>query len=89
MRLARPAVPAFADHRAIAHQHAANAGIGGRGIQAEGGEVQSPRHVPAVLVAEHGYFRRGFFTSSTASRKCAGVTISLGLIFMLILLLCI
>ena len=38
------------------------------------GERERAGHVLPVFLAEHDYFRRGFFTSRTASRKSSGVS---------------
>ena len=48
MRTASLLVPAFADHAAIAHDDAADAGIGGRGEQAVSRQLQRARHEGVV-----------------------------------------
>ena len=52
MRLAGLAVPAFAHHLAIAHQHAAHPGIGVGGVQALPGKLDGAGHVSVVFPGE-------------------------------------
>ena len=55
VRLARALVPAFADHRAVLDDHAADPRIRRRRVEAALGQHERARHVRAVGVGERGH----------------------------------
>jgi hypothetical protein len=76
MGSARLLVPALADDRSIAREHASDARIRRGRVQAFFGERQRTPHHGVVERRKRGHRRRrvDFATSCTASRKSSGVS---------------